>query len=96
MRENSRLRWLLSAQIAKCRSGFHWLEVVRLTVVSAATAGQAHDQMDDGAYDKEDNEENEESAYSINHVIKFHDAGSGETLTELNGEGQHKDDRQDI
>ena len=52
--------------------------------------------MDDGAYDKEDNEENEEPAYSINHVIKFHDAGSGETLTDLNGEGQHKDDRQDI
>ena len=52
--------------------------------------------MDDAPNGKEDQEEDEETAHPVDHVIEFHDARSGEALTDLDGEGDHQDHRQDI
>lgn len=52
--------------------------------------------MDDAAYDDEDAEEYEETAYSEADIVEFHNTGPVETLADLDGEGQDQKRGQNV
>ena len=83
---------LLSSYQMHPRSGRRVL-CIRSAPASAAGAGKEPNQ---GAEHGEDGEQGQEAQHAEDHVGKFHVAGVGHLLTDLDPEGDDQDQRKDI
>lgn len=74
------------------------LEIVRVVVFSVipAFARKVEDQMNDPAHDQEHAEKDQKSGDAVDDVVHLHPAGPVEALADLDGEGQHQNDRGDV
>lgn len=72
-------------------------EVVGTAVITVPFAsGEAEDQVNNSPDDEENAEKDEKSGDARDRVVQFHDAGSGEALSDFDGKGENQNDGQHI